>query len=194
MNKIPFEIPEMTNKTKYYLFAGIIVIVFLLDYTLFMRFRIKALNSLAPEISKFSESLKNTKYNFEHQPAYQKEVSGLREKLSKVEKSILAREEIPMLLENISRLATSSNVQIDQIMPLKDSQSLVLENEDARFYALPIYVKGQGGYHSIGEFFNRIESNQVFMNIEDFDIFSSPQNPRKHIVKTAVTIFVMERK
>lgn len=194
MNKIPFEIPEMTNKTKYYLFAVIIVAVLLLDYTLFMRFRIKALSLLTPEISRLSEDLKQVKYNFEHQPEYQKEVSGLREKLAKVETSILAREEIPTLLKSISRLAISSNVQIDQIMPLKDSQSLVLENEDAKFYALPIYVKGQGGYHAIGKFFNRIENNQVFMNIEDFDVSQNSQNFREHVIKIAITIFVMERK
>ena len=193
INKIPFEIPEMTRKMKYYFLAGFVFFIFLFDYIFIMGFQINALKSLSPKNLELSENLKETKYNLENMPHYQKEVSRLREKLLRVETSILSREEIPMLLEKISRLAISSDVQIDQIMPLKDSQELVLENDGGKYFALPIYVRGQGSYHAIGKLFNRIETDKIFMSIEDFDISQNSSHPRKHIVKSAITIFVMEK-
>ncbi|MDP8264380.1 MAG: type 4a pilus biogenesis protein PilO [Candidatus Aceula lacicola] len=193
IDKIPFEIPEITGKMKYYFLAGFILFVLLFDYVFIMGFQINALKSLIPKSVELSKELKETKYNLKNMPHYQKEVSRLRGNLSKVEMSVLSREEIPMLLEKISRLAISSDVQIDQIMPLKDSQELVLENDGGKYFSLPIYVRGQGGYHAIGELFNRIETDEVFMSIEDFDITQNSGHPRRHIVKIAITIFVMEK-
>ncbi|MDD3374850.1 MAG: type 4a pilus biogenesis protein PilO [Candidatus Omnitrophica bacterium] len=193
INKIPFEIPEMAEKMKYYLLAGLVVFILFFDYVLFMRFQINALKSISPKNIELSENLKELKRNLENMPHYQKEVSRLREKLVRVDASVLSREEIPMMLEKISRLAIAAGVQIDQIMPLKDSQELVLEREGAKYFALPIYVKGQGGYHAIGELFSRIEGDQIFMNIEDFDIMQNSAHLRNHIFKIAITIFIVEK-
>ena len=158
-----------------------------------MRPQLKALGTLGQNITKLDKDIKETNYNLERISLFKAEAQRLRENLVKTERSVLSRQEVPLALDKISRIAADVNVQIDQIMPLKDSESLALESVEGQYYALPIFVKAVGGYHDIGKFFNQLETNEIFMTIEDFEIMHNNLNPREHILKMAITIFTLQR-
>ncbi len=193
MNKFSLQIPDVTEKTKYYFLAGIVLLVILFDYVFIMRMQINALASLRPKVSELSKDFNDTQYNLERISLYQSEVAKLRGKLKETETSILTREEIPMALEKISRLAGNFDIQIDQIMPLKESQELVLDSSEGKFFALPIFIKALGSYHDIGHFFNKIETNEIFMNIQDFSITQNSNFAKKQFFTIAITVFVVEK-
>ena len=185
--------PSVNDKTKYYFLAGAIVFIFLFDFFLIMSPQLKALGTLGQNIAKLDKDIKDTNYNLERISLFKTEAERLQEKLFKIEKSVLSRQEVPLALDKISRIAAGVDVQIDQIMPLKDSESLALESAEGKYYALPIFVKAIGGYHNIGKFFNRLETDEIFMTIEDFEIMNNNLNPQKHILKMAITIFTLEK-
>ncbi|MDP8265477.1 MAG: type 4a pilus biogenesis protein PilO [Candidatus Aceula meridiana] len=193
-NKILAYLPPLTQKTSYYVLGGAVAFALLFDYLFVMSFQIRALRSLNPKIATLGKDLKDIKYHFERVSIYEAEAARLRERFSKVKTSILTREEIPMILENISRIASGLGVQIDQIMPLKESEEQMLESDEAIYFAVPIFIKAEGGYHAFGKFFNRIEEDQTFMNIQDFDIVKSSTHPRKQMSKFVIIIFVKEEK
>jgi len=193
-NKILAYLPPLTQKTSYYVLGGAVVFILLFDYLFFMSFQIKALGSLNPKIATLGKDLKDTKYHLERISLYESEATRLREKFSKVKTSILTREEVPMILENISRIASSLGVQIDQIMPLKESEEKMLETDGGFYFAVPILVKAEGSYHNIGRLFNKVEEDQIFMNIQDFDIVKNNAYPNKQMLKFVVIIFVKEEK
>ena len=193
LEKLPIPQIQITEKNRNYFLGGFLCFVFLFFYLLIIRPQIKIFIKLGPEITNLAKDLKKAKEDIENVDQHRNEVSVLKEKLKWQGNKILSKEEISTILENISRLASETKVQVTQIMPIRESQKLVLDNEDGRYYSLPILVNARGGYHNIGRFYNLLESDKIFMGINDFDIAASGDDPMKHSVKMTVNVFVREK-
>lgn len=187
------KVGALEEKKRYYVLAGILLIIFLLDYFLIMQPQLKTLMTLNPKITILAKDFKKAKEDIPRFHQYQQEVVKLREKKIAIGTKILAKEEIALVLENISRIANRQGVRINQIMPLKDSQQLVLTNEDGRYDTLPILIDAKGGYHDFGRFFNQIEQDPIFMSITDFDMTANTSDPAHHTVRMTITAYVLEK-
>jgi len=185
------KLTALDEKNRYYILAGILLFIFLLDYFLIMQPQLRTLMTLNPKITILAKDFKRVKGDMPRYNQYQEEVFKLREKKMVSGTKILLKEEVSMILENISRIANKVGVRINQIMPIKDSQQLVLANEDGRYYALSILVDARGGYHDIGRFFNQVENDPIFMSIIDFDITANTSDPAHHSTRVTIKSYVL---
>lgn len=193
LDKLPFKIPAIDEKTRPYLIGGILFVILLTAYFIFMRPILRYFVIINPKISLSAKELKAAREDIANIERYRQQVTRLRERMKEVGYKILLKEEIPIILENISRIANELNIRIDQIMPLKESQEEVLKNDEGRYYSLPVLINARGSYHNIGRFFNRIEADKVFMTISDFDISSTSDNPVRHSIKLTIRTFVLDK-
>ena len=193
LEKLPFRIPELNEKNRHYFVIGIIVFVFLADYFLLARPQLNTLIKLSPKIANLNKDIKQGKSDIEKINEYQSKVEELNKKLAAVGDRVITKEEIPILLDEISRLANASKIQINQLSPVKEAQELLLENADGKYYSIPVELTGRGRYHDVGRFLNRLESDRIFMRVADFSIAGTNDDSMLQAAKATIQAFILEK-
>ncbi len=80
------------------LFIGVLVIIFLLDYFLFMGpLQMAPLQKLSPQIPIMADNIKKARGDIQKINVYQKQVEVMREKVEMINKKIRPKHEIPLL-------------------------------------------------------------------------------------------------
>ncbi len=182
---------NLDEQKKMYVFLGILLLVFVLDYFIIMRTQIKTLSKISPEIEVLSKDLKKTKNDLLRLNQYRKDVRKSSDEVEDLNERIRSREEVPLILEHISRIANDNGVVINQIIPDTKDQELLLENEEREYYALPINLEAKGAYHNVGRFLNSIENNEAYINVGKFSI-TSKIGKKKHAVQLTFKAIVFE--
>lgn len=196
--KIPDQITnfiseKLTEKNRYYVLIGVLLSVFVFDYLFLMMPQVRILLSLTPKTNNLLKDLKQAHYDIDHIKQYQAQVAELQNKMLINGTKILAREEIPVILENITKIASETSIKLNQMMPVKESQVLVLTTDEGKYYSLSILLSGRGGYHNIGRFFTRLENDKIFMSVIDFDITSHNEDQMHHAVNATIKVFFREK-
>ena len=189
--KIKSALANLDEKNRYYIFGGILLFVFLLDYFLLMRPQLGALAKLNPENKILSEEIQKAKDDIQQLTHYQKEVEKAKQKVEEVNLKVRSREEVSAILETITLLANKNGVKIEQITPDTTDQKVLLDNKERKYYALPIDVQAKAGYHDLGRFLNQVETEGLFLAVNNFTISSSGEL-RYQNVKLTLKAIVFE--
>lgn len=193
--KIPDKVLETFNKidvrTRYYLFAAFLAVVFVLDIVVFMGPQIRSMNKVGAENRKLLEDIKLAKSEIGKIETYRSNVKDLQTEVQKVGFKIKLKEEVPLILERISQIATSNDIKIDQIMPTAQAQETIIENNERRFSYLPIVIEAKGGYHNVGRFINQLELDEIFLKLSTFSM-SYSTDPRYHKIKMTFNSIISE--
>ena len=196
-SKIPEQIlgliTKINEKNPYYLVVGLIVVILIVDYFCVMQFQLNTVGSLGSRIATLSQELETTETNIQRMSQYQIEVERLREKLERMSGKIRTREEVPLLLENISRIANKHAVQIEQIMPDKTEGEPILQNSDGEYFSIPVSIEARAGYHDFGRFLNELERDGDFFRVPEFVIAASSDDPMRHAIKLMINAIVFEK-
>lgn len=185
---------EMTRQLSYVLLGFAIIFIVIVDFFLIMRPQLQALASARKKIVETSQGVRETKDNLQRLPVLREEIVSLKDKLSRIENSILPKEEAIMMIDKISKLAAKSSIRINQIAPLNNAETRVLSNEHGEYFSLPIALSAEGGYHEIGTFFCKLENDETFMNIDNFEIMKDAGSAKKNIVTATVNVFIVKKK
>lgn len=183
----------LSEKNRYAVLGGIMLAIFIFWYFLLMQPQLKNLMKLSPQIVELARNLTEAQRNIQAIGEHRERLAQLRAQAKASGGKILLKEEIPAILEDISRIANESKVRINQIIPIKESQQLVLSKDDGKYYSLPVLVTARASYHNIGRFFSRIEGADIFMSITDFDIVANSDDPSLHSLKVTIKAFVREK-
>ena len=193
INKITTLIADRINeKNRYYILAAVLFGVFLMDYFLVMMPQVRTFIALNPKIQALSKDIKQAQDDIAHKPQYEAQAALLREKMQAVGSSILRKDEIPRILDNIALIAGKNKIKITQIMPLKEAQEVVLVTDNTKYYALPISVNARGSYHDLGRFINRVEQDAIFMTVSELDIAATGEDPIRHAATMKIRAFISE--
>ncbi len=185
-------ISEMAGKYPAYTVIGLLVGVLLIDYFGVMQFQLSTLMSLNPQISKLSREVEVAKNNIQRMPQYRNELRALEEKIVHLNLKIKLREEIPLVLENISRMSNPNNVNIDRVMPDTSLEDPVLKNKEGQYFSVPVSVEASSGYHDFGRFLYQLEMEGVFWDILDFTIAANSSDSMKHIIKLNLNTIIFD--
>ena len=71
---------------------------------------------------------------------YQSDLERLSEKFEEANLKVKSRDEVPIILEHIASIAGETGVKIDQIIPDSLGQELLTENNQRKYFDLPIYI------------------------------------------------------
>ena len=183
---------KMSEKNRYLVLGGFLVVLFLVDYFLIMKTQLDALNVLNPKVTILDQDLKQARSNIAMKYYYESEIQRLGEEARKTDYEILPVED-PIILEGISRLASDNRIKIDQMVPYKSSQELLLTNKEGKFYSFPVLVEARGAYHDIGRFVDQLEKDKVFRSVSSFVISASPNDSSHHSVRLTIKTIVLEK-
>ena len=193
LEKIPEIIAKLDEKNRYYILGGILLGIFLLDYFLVMQPQLATLRSLNPKISLLAKDIRSAEDSIHQYTKYQKDLTNLKEKGTVVNERIISKEEVPMVMEKISRMANKSGVKIDQIMPLKGSEAVLMKNNDGKYSALPIQVEARSGYHDFGRFINQLENSEIFLSVANFSFAADASDTLRQAARLTVKIVVFDK-
>src|SRR3989338_6858634 len=97
-------IQKINDKNPYYTLIAGFVIVLVIDFFLLFQFQLSNLRSLNPKLTSLSQDLKSARGNIKNMEKYRSEIKGLMVRREDINSRIKSKEEIPLILENISRL------------------------------------------------------------------------------------------
>lgn len=195
---IPEQLAKVINKVNeknpYYLLlltlSGLLIILYFFP----IQFQVAALQSLGPKVKDLGQEVENSRNNIARMPQYQQELRQLKVKLNYVGKKVKAKEELPNLLETISRIAGKNSVKLEQVMPQAAAQQPVLENSDGKYFAVPIMVEAKSGYHEFGRFLNQLEQEGVFTELSEFTVVEDPGDVNRHTIRMGFKSILLEKK
>ncbi|MBF0484677.1 MAG: type 4a pilus biogenesis protein PilO [Candidatus Omnitrophica bacterium] len=164
---------NMDEKTRYYIFGGVLVVVFLLCYFIFIHPQLASLSKIAPEIKILKEDIITVQEDEKQLEQYKKQVADLKKDTARLSLRIRPKEEVSLVIETISRIANKYNVKIDQVMPDLSGQEKLLDSQGKKYYRMPIFIDGRSSYHDFGRFLNALEAGDIYIELRKFSISPS---------------------
>lgn len=192
--KINQMVNKVNEKNPYYLLLLVLAGLLIGLYLLPIQFQVATLQTLIPKVRDLGQDIQNSQNNIQRLPQYQKELIQLKLKLTSVSRKIRTKEELPVLLETISRIAGRTNLKLEQVMPHASVQQPVLENADGKYFAIPIMVEAKSGYHDFGRFLNQLELEGIFSDLTDFAITSEAGDQNRHSIRMTLKCLLLEKK
>ena len=123
---------KIDDKNRYYIFVGILVFVFLLDYFLLMSPQLSALKKINPEIKTVSDNIKRAQADIDKLNTYRADLENVSQKFAEaITRTMqLARQQDPIKISNtVSEFSWSRvarlllNVYSDTILITQDNST-----------------------------------------------------------------------
>ena len=167
--------------------------IFILYFLIFLKPSVTKLFSVIPKVRQRRIEMKVVTGDLEHRNKLELKIKNLEKKEDAYEKSFSKEKEIPMLLENLSKIAKSSGVKISGIKPINGSPLRKPQEAEKEkdYQEVPIAVTAQSGYHELGKFINKLENDTRFMQVSDIKIEANDKNPRRHDIEFVVYAYTI---
>ncbi len=183
-------IQKFLENNIYCVVGGFLLIVFLLDYFLIMKRQMDTLNTFSPKVTLLKQDIAETKDNVQKIDVYKAQIARLKEQLQKSGYKIPSKEEV---LDGISHIAHQNRIKIDQMIPGKGIQEILEKDLEEQYYAFPISLEAQGGYHDIGRFVDQLEKDNVYKSIVALTVESNAKDPAQHTVKLIIKTILLDK-
>jgi len=182
---------KLDGKNRYYVFFGGLFVFLILDYFILMSPQTATLIKIKTDRSTVLKNIKKAKLDIQNLNLYRSQIKQMKKDIDEVNLQVKSKDSVPLVLEYITRLANDNGVKVDQIMPDSQELKLLLENDEKRYFSLPILIEARSGYHDFGRFLNEIENGDVSLKIKNFMI-SSRKSTRYHDVQLTFQVIVFE--
>ena len=145
----------------------VLILIVYLDYSFLMKGQMKAVSKVGPKVTKISKDLNELTKNL-------LSIQGLKDKEammagSKIKK-VISQEQVPLLLEEISKVANEEGIKITQIKPSRDTAAKRDKSASGGLDALQVSLDLVCGYHNLGKFINDLENSQFFIQVQSVKI------------------------
>jgi len=133
--------------------------------------------------------LKQARSLVSEKDSLKKKAQEYNEKIELYEKKLPAQQEIPGLLEDLSKMARNANITIIGITPiaLKGQK----EKKTQVYQEIPILITAKSGYHELGRFLSNLENGDRFIKVVDISIKANAVSPKKHDIELMVYTYVL---
>ncbi len=190
--KIAEVLKKLEGKNIYYVFIGVLVVIFLLDYFIIMGPQLSALSKVSGEVKALSTQVTNTETAIQRLNTYRQQIKTLKKDIQEENLKVTLKDDVPLVLAEISRVAIANHFQINQIMPDVSQEQLLLEDKERRYFRLPVLIEAQSSYHNFGRFLNKIENLETILNIDTFSVVAGRQG-KLHKIKIKLSMIMFEK-
>ena len=170
---------------------GLIGILFF-DYWILIHPVIKTYAQVISQYSALETELRGLKDDQKNKKFIEKMWDKEKEDLKTTEKRFVGPNEMPALLENLSKLALDSGVNVMSLEPLESSNKNAKKGTAAPYSSVSIRMSAVGGTHEIGKFLSWLENNPTFIKVTDIKISPNPADDRRHILELQIEVTRME--
>lgn len=180
-------------KVRYGILFGILLAVFALDYFLIMTPQMRSLKGLGEAAETTSADIERVSNDLQRIQQIKDGLNSSRAELEAMSLKVRSLQEVPAILEEISRTANQFNVKIDQIKPLPGSQETLVSTPEEKYYALPIVIQARSGYHMFGHFLNTLESGRLFFTLTDWHMQAGGQADQGLVVQATLKVILTQK-
>ncbi|MCM8782156.1 MAG: type 4a pilus biogenesis protein PilO [Candidatus Omnitrophica bacterium] len=167
------------------------VILFLLDIFFVMAPLINKILDLNVQIVSIKKNISDLRRQVSMLDSMKQKLEALKLQDADYEKRFPKEEELPSLLESLSAIALKSNVVIVAVKPIRTEIEEQAAKGGCLFKEIPIEIVAKGGYHHLGNFINRLEMLDRFMEIKDIEIGRDETTSRRHNLRLLVSTYIL---
>ncbi|MBI3601707.1 MAG: type 4a pilus biogenesis protein PilO [Candidatus Omnitrophica bacterium] len=184
---------QLDIKIRYTVFGGVLLLVFLSDYSTVLRFQWNTLSKMDSKNQTMSKDIKRLKDDLQRINQMKERLQNSRTQLEAMNIKIRPLGEASSVLEDISRIANETGVKIDQLTPQTESQQALISTKEARYYTLPIVIRATSGYHMFGRFMNQLELGKLFFIVSSLQIQDQGSDIHHHAIDATLKIIFSDK-
>lgn len=186
------QLKKLDPKYHYVILGGALLFVFLLNYFILLKPLLGSLNKVNTQISELKHNIDDVKNDIARVGQNRDQLEKIRSEVKEVKIKIRSGQEVPLILEDMSRIASAQGIKIDQLMPLKDQKVLLAKQKDVEYYALPILVQARSAYHDLGRWLAQLEEEKIFYGVGSLSIVANTNDTMRHQVQVTVKAAIFE--
>ncbi len=184
---------QVDEKYHYFILAGVLLLVFVLNYFLILGNQLKALNKVNPKILVLESNIERFNNNLARLGQHKVDITSLKEKLVLLKGKARLEEEVPLILDLISRKANQTDVKIEQIMPVKAAKEELLSDVDGKYILLPIFIQVRAGYHQLGKFLQKLENADMMSFVSELQIEGNESDIMRHNSEITIQTIIFKK-
>jgi Tfp pilus assembly protein PilO len=193
MKKFLDQFNSLNDQTRYGIFAGVVLLIFLLDVFFLVLPQIGSICDVNDQIKKLSDDTQQVLLDRARINALRKNLKEARLQLKDINRKVRPIQEVPAVLSIISNIANEYGVKIDQLVPEKDQQESLKDTSDGKYDALPVIIRARSGYHNFGRFLDKLEKADLFFMVKDFIIQNDDRDLQRHLYSLTAKILLVDR-
>lgn len=193
LSKIFEAFNNLNEQARYSILGCVVVLVLLLDVFLLVLPQCGSISDINDQIKTLSTDTAQVVTDKQRIDQLKKSLEQTRLTLEAMNLKIRPLQEVPAILETISRIANEYDVKIDKLVPQKQEQESLTKSEDGHYYALPIVIQARCGYHMFGRFLNKLENEDLYFSLKDLLVQDDEKNPRIHLFSLTINIILVDK-
>ena len=169
-------------------------VIFILDIGFLLRGQFASVRRLSTEVSQLNTEIRNSKIDTKFSQTYKNQLSDLKNEIANLNKTVIAEENLPTVMESISKFADMCGVRILEIRPVvetavpeKGAGGVVGKDVFSR---RKIFISAKSGFHQLGRFMALLESNTVFLSVKNIEIHTDQQETLRQMVTMTLEVVV----
>ena len=193
MNKIIELYNNLNDQVRYAILVGIIFLIILLDVFFGVLPQMAGIAHVNDQIKKLTDDTQEVLADKPRINLLRKNLKAQSVQLKSMSKKIRTIQEVPVILSTISSIANEFGVKIDQLVPEKNQQEVLVSTPDGKYYALPVVIKARCGYHKFGRFLNKLENGDLYFTLKNFIIQNGDKETNTHLFSLIIKITLVDR-
>jgi len=167
------------------IYAGVAILVLAAYVFLFLKPSLTKLFDVLPKVRERKVDIRSVRNDLTLEHKLKARLEDLGKRSVEYDKKLSRESELPVILENISKIARSSRVKILSLDPQKEKSG-----GKGAYLEVPIVISAQSGYHELGMFISRLENSMRYMRVFNIYVKTGGANSKRHAVRFTVHAYV----
>lgn len=175
---------EIKDKDKKLLLVVGVVFFFIIDVYYIFGWQCRSLMHYYTSTNERNQQIQSMENDLRNKERYSSELGDLNIIVDDLEKLVTEEVDIPILMENISKLAGAIGVKILQIRPEfmpglkvdRDSESDKTSENEEKFGEIAIHIAVESGFHQFGVFMSRLEAEKNLFRLSTVEVQTDSRN------------------
>jgi len=172
LNKLKTQALALLEKPQ--AFLAVVAVALCLDAAFVLRWQVTGLVRQFKEARKLRSDIVATYAASRETEAQKKQLEDYLVQKDRMNKMIIGPQDLPKVLETISKFADIASVRIQRIQPVDFAKPG--QGQD-KFSRQKISVTASAGYHQMGRFVGLLESAPIFVDFEDLEVKGDQSTP-----------------
>ena len=172
---------------------GVCVLIFLVaDFKLVLIPQLGLMSQMNPKISQLKNDINSIKNDLNSFTALKNTLELSKKKASSYSKMVVTQDLVPVLLDDISKIAKASDVKLMQIKTEKDTNAKpVAKFDGVKYYSFFINLDLNASYFPFVNFLRKLENSARFFRVVSFEITPDNSNYFQHKIKMTLEAYVV---
>jgi len=195
LKNIDFSIDDIKDffedeRKRLYTIVGVVLVVAVLYLVFLVIPKFNSLSQVSRTVTDLNNNISLVNNRMKKLDEMTTRLDKLRGEQAIYASQLPAEKEIPAFLEELAAMAKKYDVKIISVTPQESSSGSTKGKEKQYYYAMPVFISAQSGYHQLGQFVNDLEQGERFITIEDLKMQNNNDSPRKHSVNMVLKTYV----